>query len=99
MAVQPVAINKKRRRKKDPYCGGHTKRHYISHIAVFFSNAAITFAQNDIFVAAGFLERCYISVTATKTGLLRWFYVHRCRTLQKTLPIAAGQKGATIGNI
>ena len=68
--VQPAAITKKRHRKKDPYCSGHTKCHYILHIAAFFSTAIKAFAQNNIFIAVGFLERRYISVTATKIGLL-----------------------------
>ena len=68
--VQLAAITKKRHRKKDPYCSGHTKCHYILHIATFFSTAIKAFAQNNIFIAVGFLERRYISVTATKIGLL-----------------------------
>ena len=71
MAVRPAAITKKRHRKKVPYCSGHTKRYYISHIAAFFSTAAIAPAQNDIFITAEFLKHRYISIISAKAGLLR----------------------------
>ena len=80
----------------DPYCGGHTKRRYISHIVAFFSIAAITSAQNDIFIAAGFLERRYISVIAAKTGLLQRFYVPPLLDAAKNPTYSGGHKNAAI---
>ena len=54
MEVQLTAITKKRHHKKDPYCDGHTKCCYISHIAAFFCTVAIASTQNDIFIVVGF---------------------------------------------
>ena len=54
MAVQPTAITKQKRRKKESPLRRSYKRCYRSHIAVFFSTAAIVSVENEIFIAVGF---------------------------------------------
>ena len=86
-AVQPTTITQKRRCKKDPYCNGHTKRRYISHIA---------FAQNDIFIAAGFWSAAISPLPLLKHIYCSGFRSRHYRTPQKTIPIVAVLKTVAI---
>ena len=54
MAVQPAAITKQKRYKKESPLWQSYKRCYKSHIAAFFSTAAIVSMENEIFIAVGF---------------------------------------------
>ena len=52
--VQPTTITKKNCCKKDSLLWWSYKHRYSSHIVAYFFTPAIVFAQNDVFIAAGF---------------------------------------------
>ena len=54
VAVQPTTITKKNCCKKESLLWRLYKHCYSSRIVAFFFTTAIVFAQNDVFIAAGF---------------------------------------------
>ena len=95
--VQPITITKKMHRKKESLLRWSYKRRYSSHIAAFFSTAAIVSTENDIFIAAGSCPTAISKLPPLKHIYCIGFMSCHYRMMQKTIPIVTVQKNATIG--
>ena len=94
--VQPTAITNKSFAESIPIAVVIQTAATVSILWQFLSIATISYAQDDVFIAAGFR-----SATISMLSLLKHIYggcfmSRRSRMLQKTIPIAAVPKNTVI---